>query len=134
MNNRISHNPRHIDERSRAGVNCTYCESICMSEHAGILSFHILEDSDQGITSVLLSPITTPSEVEGDIAKAEHVFSVVNQTYMESATDRVSGLCYFVSKEAADITDYCALIQEFVSTVCDFADREYRIYLKISTF
>ncbi|MFB6225249.1 MAG: hypothetical protein ABEI13_02225, partial [Candidatus Paceibacteria bacterium] len=62
--------------------------------------------------------------------------SIVSQTYVQTQSTEVSNdeLCYFISKETADISDYCKIVQSFVSQVCDFQDREYTIYLKVSTF
>jgi len=107
-----------------------------MSHQSGNLSFHILEDRETGVTDVFLAPEHTPNATEDDLLKAEKVFSIVSQTYVQTQSSEVSSdeLCYFISKEAADISDYCGIIQSFVSQVCDFQDREYMIYLKVSTF
>ncbi|PSO44722.1 MAG: hypothetical protein BRC23_00440 [Parcubacteria group bacterium SW_4_49_11] len=107
-----------------------------MNEHTGSLSFHILEDRETGITDVFLAPEHTPSATEDDLLKAEKVFSIVNQRYFRNQDQQVDRqeLCYFLSKESSDVSDYCSLVQEFVSTVCDFSDRKYTIYLKVSIF
>jgi hypothetical protein len=113
------------------------------------MSFHILEDIDNGITDVFLAH-TKLTEIdtaiwqdknldledyknELEMIDREKIFSILHNPIALNQELDFSKIMYMITTKQLEITDYCELIQKYITESCDFINQDYAVYLKINS-
>jgi hypothetical protein len=113
------------------------------------MSFHILEDIDNGITDVFLAhskltdiePTIWQDENlniedyknELELIDREKIFSILHNPIALNQELDLSKIFYMITTKQLEITDYCELIQKYITESCDFINQDYAVYLKINS-
>jgi hypothetical protein len=113
------------------------------------MSFHIFEDISNGITDVFLAhtkltyidPAIWQDENfdleeynnELELVDREKIFSILHNPISLGKNLDISAMLYVVTKNKLEITDYCELVQKYITESCDFIDQDYAVYLKINS-
>jgi hypothetical protein len=112
------------------------------------MSFHILEDTTNGVTDVFLSHTqisdSDPSllhyeeldwendNIEFQSRDVEKLFSILHHPVILNKYFNTNEMLYVVAKEKLEISDYYELVYKYITEFCEFADQDYTIYFKVN--